>query len=109
MEKFIITEEERSRIIDMHESASSRHYLNEQPKLSDLGKLPTGFMNAPEDVKKGFETGCYTVKSGDQLLAIAKKFGITLDDIMSLNGLTNGNIHPGQKLRVKNTTKFKGC
>jgi LysM repeat protein len=102
MKKIIkLTESDLVRIV--------KRVINEQPTLKDLGKLPTGFMNAPEDVKKGFETGCYTVKSGDQLLAIAKKFGITLDDIMSLNGLTNGNIHPNQKLRVKNTTKFKGC
>jgi len=40
MEKFIITEEERSRIIGMHESASSRHYLNEQPKnVSKKGSI----------------------------------------------------------------------
>jgi hypothetical protein len=30
MKKFIITEDERSRILGMHESATSRHYLNEQ-------------------------------------------------------------------------------
>lgn len=30
MMKFIITEDERSRILGMHESATSRHYLNEQ-------------------------------------------------------------------------------
>jgi LysM repeat protein len=56
----------------------------------------------PIEVKQGKKTGYYIVKSGDQLLAIAKKFGITLDDIKSLNGLTNGNIRPGQKLKVVN-------
>lgn len=34
MMKFIITEDERSRILGMHESATSRHYLNEQVTLS---------------------------------------------------------------------------
>ena len=63
-----------------------------------------------EDVNKGKKTGCYTVKSGDTVLAIANKFGITLDDVRALNGMTSTNsITPGQKLRVKNGTKFIGC
>jgi LysM repeat protein len=64
----------------------------------------------PKEVNNGkMITGCYTVKSGDQLLVIAKKFGITLDDVKSLNGLTNGDIKPGQKLRVRNGVAFIGC
>ena len=34
MKKFIITEDERSRILGMHKTATSRHYLNEQVTLS---------------------------------------------------------------------------
>jgi membrane-bound lytic murein transglycosylase D len=64
----------------------------------------------PKELSDGkMKSGCYTVKSGDQLLVIAKKFGITLDDIKSLNGLKNTNIKPGQKLRVRNGVKFIGC
>jgi len=43
-------------------------------------------------------------------LAIAVAFGITLDDIKSLNGLRNtDSIQPGQKLKVKNRPVFAGC
>jgi LysM repeat protein len=72
---------------------------------TELTKHPT-----PEEIVKGKKTGCYTVHSGDQALAIAKAFGITLDDIKALNGLRGADlIQPGQKLRVQNRVKFQGC
>ena len=59
---------------------------------------------------KAKRTGCYTVQVNDTVLAIAKKFGITLDEIKSLNGMKGANsIKPGQKLRVQNRVKFEGC
>ena len=44
----------------------------------------------------------YTVKSGDTLSGIAKKYGTTYQKIAQLNGISNPNrIYPGQKIRVK--------
>lgn len=44
----------------------------------------------------------YTVKSGDNLTKIAKKYGTTVAKLVSLNGIKNPNvINVGQKLRVK--------
>lgn len=44
----------------------------------------------------------YTVKKGDTLSAIAKKYGTTWQKLKSLNNLKNANlIQVGQKLRVK--------
>lgn len=44
----------------------------------------------------------YTVKPGDNLTKIAKKYGTTVDRLVSLNGIANKNlIYVGQKLRVK--------
>lgn len=78
---------------------------------SDLRRIVKRVLTeqSEEDISKGKKTGCYTVKKGDQLLKIANSFGITLDDIKALNGKTNGNIYPGEKLRVQNRTEFKGC
>lgn len=46
----------------------------------------------------------YTVKSGDSLSAIAKKFNVTVDDLVAWNGITNPDvIEVGQKLRVRST------
>lgn len=51
--------------------------------------------------KKAVKT-YYTVRSGDNLTAIAKKYGTTVDKLVSLNGIKNKNlIYVGQKLRVK--------
>ena len=44
----------------------------------------------------------YTVKSGDTLGAIAKKYGTTYQKLAKLNGIANPNkIYAGQKIRVK--------
>lgn len=44
----------------------------------------------------------YTVKSGDTLSAIAKKYGTTVNQLVKLNNIKNPNlIYPNQKLRVK--------
>ena len=53
-------------------------------------------------------TTTYTVKSGDSLSAIAAKYGTTYQKIMSLNGLTNFNIYPGQKLKVSGKASTGG-
>ena len=48
------------------------------------------------------KTVTYTVKSGDTLSAIAKKYGTTYQKIASDNGISNPNkIYPGQKLVIK--------
>ena len=51
--------------------------------------------------KGGYVT--YTVRKGDTLYSIANKFsGVSLNDIMRLNGLTrNSKIYTGQKLKIK--------
>ena len=48
------------------------------------------------------KTVTYTVKSGDTLSAIAKKYGTTYQKIAKDNGISNPNkIFPGQKLVIK--------
>jgi len=42
----------------------------------------------------------YTVKQGDTLYNISKRFGLTVDDLKSLNSLGDSNIKIGQKLVV---------
>ena len=44
----------------------------------------------------------YTVKSGDTLSGIAKKYGTTYQNLAKMNGIQNPNvIYPGQRIRVK--------
>ena len=42
----------------------------------------------------------YTVDKGDTLYSIAKKYNTTIDEIKSLNNLTNNNLTIGQILRI---------
>lgn len=44
----------------------------------------------------------YTIKKGDTLSAIAKKYGTTYQNLAKMNGIANPNkIYAGQKIRVK--------
>ena len=50
--------------------------------------------------------GTYTVVSGDGLYAIARKTGTSIDDLLSLNGLSlNSTIYPGQVLTLSGNTE----
>lgn len=61
----------------------------------------TGWFN-DGDVAKEEAAQYYTVQSGDCLSAIAQKYGITVSQLQSWNGISNPNlVYAGQKLRVK--------
>ena len=48
----------------------------------------------------------YTVVSGDSLYAIARKTGTSIDDLLSLNGLSlNSTIYPGQVLTLSGNSE----
>ena len=46
----------------------------------------------------------YTVKSGDSLYSIARKYGITVDDLKSANGKTSNLLSIGEVLVIPTTT-----
>src|SRR5690606_22922740 len=50
----------------------------------------------------------YTVKKGDTLSHIAKRFGTTVNELVRLNNIKNPNlIYPGLKLKIKGTANTK--
>ena len=56
------------------------------------------------------KTVTHTVKSGESLFKIGKKYGVTAQQIKDANGLKSDNIQPGQKLTIpqgKGTTANK--
>lgn len=49
------------------------------------------------------EMGSYTVRSGDSLASIAKRFGLNMDTIISANGIADARaIKSGRELRIPN-------
>lgn len=46
----------------------------------------------------------YTVKRGDTLYGISNQFGVSVEDIKRLNGLTNNTIQVGQVLKIPNNS-----
>jgi membrane-bound lytic murein transglycosylase D len=71
--------------------------FTQKPPLGPGPKLPN-VEGSPKNTPTGFVW--YTVKSGDNLWSIARKYpGVTEQDIMRLNGMGD-KLQPGMKIKV---------
>lgn len=61
----------------------------------------TGTYTPPATPAPQSSAAAYTVAAGDTLYGISKKFGMTVDELKSLNGLVSNNLNIGQVLRVR--------
>lgn len=72
-------------------------------KLNINDKL-TLFIKKETNDKKNIDFFEYTIKSGDTLWGISKKFkGVTISELRSLNNLSNDNLSPGTKIILPKT------
>ncbi len=62
---------------------------------------PLTKVTPPAAAKPKAKEAFHTVKSGDTLWEIAKKYGITVNDLRKLNGTAATMLTPGEKLKVK--------
>ncbi len=72
-------------------------------KLKEMNNLKSNSLSIGQKLKlpKTEENqNTYTVKSGDSLYSIARKFNMTVDELKKLNNKTNNTISIGEVLRV---------
>ena len=71
-----------------------------------MNNLSTNLLNIGQVLKiPGSNTSVtYTVRSGDSLYSIARKFNTTVNDIKNLNNLTSNNLSIGQILKISTST-----
>ena len=62
-------------------------------------------VRAPEKPRSTPANNVHVVARGESLGAIAAKYNLSVNEIMSLNNLSNNTIQPGQKLIVKKSGK----
>lgn len=76
-------------------------------ELKQLNNLTSNTLNVGQLLKipSAISTpDTYTVQSGDSLYSISSKFGITVDELKSLNNLTSNTLSIGQVLKIPTTT-----
>ena len=82
-------------------SATSEAKQEESASKEEKANEETTNEEASTSTKQSSSSGTYTVVSGDGLYAIARKTGISIDDLLSLNGLSlTSTIYPGQVLTL---------
>jgi membrane-bound lytic murein transglycosylase D len=73
----------------------------EAPKTSPKTTTAQTTRRAVQNTASASGSTTYTVKSGDSLYAIAKKYpGVTVAEIRDANNLSGNKIKPGQKLKI---------
>lgn len=65
--------------------------------VAAYGKYDIRGAEADRDITS---TDTYTVRKGDTVYAIARKFGVSPDSILEANRCRNGRLIPGMKLRI---------
>jgi hypothetical protein len=107
MKKFIISEQEKSRILEMHQSATSRQYLMED-SMRNLLPL-TIYLPTKKDPKTGKVT-MLSVGTAKYLVTATKSpddptgKSFTTDDYAGIKGLFINGISATQVLSKKDTT-----
>lgn len=59
----------------------------------------------PGTTKSSPAKGSYTVQAGDSVWKISQKFGMTMSDLVKMNGIKNNFIVPGQVLKVSGSSQ----
>lgn len=89
--------------LTLHEEVSSQELLNRfvSPELGDPAEPEGGIDMPPLPVTLAVST--YVIRAGDALSSIASRHGVSLDTLISMNGITDARrIQAGTRLRIPN-------
>jgi LysM repeat protein len=75
-----------------------RGFFIPQARSADETETETPRTEAPEAAESG---QYHTVRSGDSLWEIARRYDVTVEEIRQLNGMRSNSIRPGQRLKIK--------
>ena len=87
-------------------------YVPDENDYQDAGRPPRGEYAPPQRYQRDDHPrddrarddhqggGDYVVQSGDTLYAIAERYGVSIDELSSMNALQGADIYPGQRLRI---------
>ena len=81
----------------------AKKYNTTVDEIKKLNGLTSNLLNIGMTLKIPIQIGNYinyTVKSGDNLYSIAKKYNTTVDEIKKLNGLTSNLLSIGMELKI---------
>ena len=68
--------------------------------LANAGNLPVTLPAAAASLQMPITQATYIVRAGDTLSAIAQRYGTTVNDLLTMNGLHSTTIYVGQRLIV---------
>jgi LysM repeat protein len=81
----------------------AKKYNTTVDEIKKLNGLTSNLLNIGMTLKIPIQIGNYinyTIKSGDNLYSIAKKYNTTVDEIKKLNGLTSNLLSIGMELKI---------
>ena len=80
--------------VNVSDLAAINNITGSNLKVGQVLKIPSNTGNNPDNMFM------YTVKKGDSLYSIAKKFNTTVDSIRNKNNLKSNTLSIGQKLII---------
>lgn len=92
---------ETKRTKETSSSSSDDTYGTYDSSSSQSKKYMSDYTTNSSSTSDATATGTYTVKQGDNLYRIAVNHGMTQQELMDLNGLTEPAVSVGQVLKVK--------
>jgi membrane-bound lytic murein transglycosylase D len=89
---------------DVQPVAGQKLYLQEPANRESEEKKTGHNLNAVEEKNDPVETVLHTVQPKETMYAIAKKYAVTVEELMAWNQMQSNDLRTGQQLRINKKT-----